>query len=103
MGIRFAGGYIRVHDRYNHILGPSSRAKRIIVLVFIVALVVFVFAVVSKNVVVSKDVVHEAVIYTAFPTDHPAMGTANQPTVRELTRALLIIAAAWAERDQPLG
>jgi len=54
-------------------------------------------------VVVAQNFLHEAVVDTAFAAASQAMGTADQAAVRELAGTLLVVAAAVAERDEPLG
>lgn len=64
---------------------------------FIVLVLVFVFA------VAVKDVVHEAVVYTSSSADYLAMRAADKPSIWELARTFLVVTAAGAEGDQPLG
>jgi hypothetical protein len=51
---------------------------------------------------VAQNIVHEAVVDAAPAANHQAVRTANQAAVGKLTRALVIVAAAVAKRDETL-
>jgi hypothetical protein len=72
--------------------GPSALGfKATVITVLLAAFVIVILAVVVKN-----------VVYTALPAAQQTVRAADQPAVWELARALLVIAATWAQRHQTL-
>jgi Na+-transporting methylmalonyl-CoA/oxaloacetate decarboxylase gamma subunit len=68
------------------------------VAILVVLLLFFVIAVA----LVAQNIVHEAVVDAAPAANHQAVRTANQAAVGKFTRALVIVAAAVAKRDETL-
>ena len=66
--------------------------------ILVVLLLFFVIAVA----LVAQNIVHEAVVDAAPAANHQAVRTANHTAVGKFTRALVIVAAAVAKRDETL-
>jgi hypothetical protein len=66
-----------------------------------ILVVLLLFFVIAAG-LVAQDIVHEAVVDAAPATNHQAVRTANHAAVRKFTRALVIVAAVVAKRDETL-